>query len=613
MKIGAEYRPDGTCRFVVWAPTREEVTLGIISPHERCIPMERIHRGYWQAVVADLLPEIQYLYRLDGDRERPDPASHFQPHGVHGPSQLVDHDSFAWQDQTWKGLNLADTIVYELHVGTFTPSGTFDAIVPRLNDLKGLGLNAIELMPVGQFPGERNWGYDGVYPFAVQNSYGGPEALKRLVDACHQAGVAVILDVVYNHLGPEGNYLWDFGPYFTDRYRTPWGDAVNFDGAYSDEVRNFFIQNALHWFMRYHIDALRLDAVHAIHDRNAIPFLLELVQQIQALSRQLHRPFHLIAESNLNDARIITPLEQGGYGMDAVWCDDFHHALHSLLTGERHGYYVDFGAVHHLVKAISEGFAYSGEYSAFRKHRHGSSSKDRPGRQFVVFSQNHDQVGNRMLGERMSRLADFESLKLCAGLVLLSPYIPLLFMGEEYGEEAPFLYFVNHSDESLIEAVRKGRSEEFASFKWHGEPPDPQCIETFNKCRLHWDSRRAGRHGVLLEFYRALIHLRKENHCLATPDKSGLEVQGWENLKTLLVKRGNDRESSRAICLFNLHEMNVTVELADRVTADTWLKNLDSSETIWDGPGTLLPEVLVPNRSVTLQARSLAVYLTEGS
>ncbi len=611
MKIGADYQPDGTCRFVVWAPARQEVTLRLGSFHERRFPMKKTDKGYWEATLHDLSPQTEYLYSLDNLDDRPDPASHFQPHGVHGPSQVVNHHAFEWQDDAWQGLTLSEMIIYELHVGTFTPTGTFEAILPRLEDLQQLGVNAVEIMPVGQFPGERNWGYDGVYPFAVQNSYGGPQGLKRLVNACHHHGLAVILDVVYNHLGPEGNYLWDFGPYFTDRYRTPWGDAVNFDGAGSDEVRHFFLENALHWFTRYHIDALRLDAVHAVHDRNATPFLQELADRAGVLSKERQRSCHLIAESDLNDARLIRPAELGGYGLDAVWSDDFHHALHTLVTKERDGYYRDFGEVRHLVKALREGFAYSGEYSPFRDHRHGSSAKDRPGRQFVVFSQNHDQVGNRMLGERLTRLVDFEGLKLCAGLVLLSPYVPLLFMGEEYGEEAPFLYFVSHADPELVEAVRTGRTEEFASFKGLGTPPDPQDLETFLQCRLHWERRREGRHAVLLEFYRTLIRLRNSTPCLASLDKSRMDVREWEDLKTVLVRRWDGEQVSRAICLFNLEEVSVDLEDMEHLPRSTWKKTLDSSEAVWNGVGTVLPEVWDGSRPVTLQARSLAVYLAE--
>ncbi len=613
MKIGADYQVNGTGSFVVWAPARARMTLRLVSPAARRVLMEQTHNGYWQAIVPDLPEEAQYFYTLNGDRDRPDPASHFQPGDVHGPSQIVNHHRFEWRDQAWKGLNLAEMIIYELHVGAFTPSGTFDAIIPRLADLKALGVNTIELMPVAQFPGTRNWGYDGVFPFAVQNSYGGPTALKRLVNACHQTGLAVVLDVVYNHLGPEGNYLWDYGPYFTDRYRTPWGDAVNFDGAESDEVRNFFFENARHWFENYHCDGLRLDAVHAICDRSATPFLLELADRMQALSQTLQRPCYLIAESDLNDSRLIAPPALGGFGLDAVWCDDFHHALHALATGERHGYYVDFGAVEHLAKAMREGFVYAGEYSAFRRHRHGSSSKDRPGHQFLVFSQNHDQVGNRMLGERMSLLVDFERLKVGAGLVLLSPYVPLLFMGEEYGEEAPFLYFVDHADQDLIQAIRAGRAEEFAAFQWQGEPPDPSSLETFRQSKLHWEARGAGWQAVLLSFYGALIGLRKAIPCLSSLDKTAMDVRGWEDQKALLVRRWDREGATQALCLCTLKEEPVVLEISDHVPDHHWKKVLDSADAVWNGPGALLTEVLDPGRPVTLPARSLAVYLAEGN
>ncbi len=598
---------------MVWAPLREEVILKIVFPKDLLIPLERIDNGYWKTMVTGLSPDAQYLFRLGGNRERPDPASHYQPAGVHGPSQVINHHPFEWQDEAWKGLDVSEMIIYELHVGTFSAEGTFDAIIPRLREIREIGINAIEIMPVGQFPGERNWGYDGVHLFAVQNSYGGPNALKRLVDACHQAEIAVILDVVYNHLGPEGNYLWDFGPYFTDRYVTLWGNAINFDGPYSDEVRNFFIENALYWLSDYHIDALRLDAVHAMHDMSAKPFLQELAERTKAFAEERKKPHHLIAESDLNDARVIRPRELGGYGLDVVWCDGYHHAVHSLLTGEGGGYYVDFGSAHHLVKAIREGFAYSGEFSLFRKRRHGSRSTDRPGRQFVVFSQNHDQVGNRMLGERLSRLINFEGLKLCAGLIILSPYVPLLFMGEEYAEEAPFLYFVSHSDPDLIAAVRTGRRKEFESFKWKGEPPDPQDLQTFLQCRLNCESRTEGQRAILLEFYKTLIRLRKDTPCLSSPDKSRMKVHGWDDLKTILVKRWNKGRTSRVLCLFNLNEKDVSLTITDSVPTGSWKKKLDSSEAIWNGPATLLPPALDHERPVTLKAHSFAVYVAEGN
>ena len=366
-----------------------------------------------------------------------------------------------------------------MHLGTFTEEGTFDAVIPYLEELKDLGITAIELMPVAQFPGDRNWGYDGVDLFAAQNSYGGPQSLKHLVDSCHARGLAVVLDVVYNHPGPEGDYLGDFGPYFTQRYRTPWGAALNFDGAYSDEVRRFFIENALYWITECHIDALRLDAVHAILDHAARTFIEDLVTAVQERAEQLNRRVYLIAESSSNDARLITPRHAGGLGSDAQWCDDFHHSLHTLLTGELNGYYQDYGQVSHLAKAVREGFVYAGEYSSYRRRSHGTSSQGIPAHLVVVRAQNHDQVGNRMLGDSLGRLVGFESLELAAGVLLLSPFVPLIFMGEEYGEAAPFPYFISHTDSNLVEAVRQGRREEFDAFQQEGDPPDPQDEATF--------------------------------------------------------------------------------------------------------------------------------------
>jgi len=563
--------------------------------------------GYWKTAVGDAFPGTLYLYNLEEAKERPDPASQFQPQGVHRASQVVDHSSFNWEDGNWKGIDISRMIIYELHVCAFTPAGTFDAIIPRLGEIKEVGINAIEIMPVAQFPGERNWGYDGVYPFAVQNSYGGPDGLKRLVNECHKQGVSVILDVVYNHLGPEGNYFADYGPYFTEKYKTPWGSGLNFDGPYSDDVRNFFIENAIYWFDHYHIDALRLDAVHAIFDMSARPFLLELAERTQQFSKKQMRKFYLIAENDLNDTKVIRSRELGGCGIDAQWCDDFHHCLHTLLTGEDQGYYCDFGAIEHLVKSLREGFTYSGQYSKYRNKRQGNSCKDRQASQFVVFSQNHDQIGNRMLGERLSSLVSYESLKLAASAVILSPFIPLIYMGEEYGETAAFLYFTSHSDPGLIEGVRAGRREEFKEFAWQGEPPDPQSVETFLKSKLDWEKREKGNHRVLLNFYKALIKLRREVPAISNLDKDSLDAFGFEQEKVIFLRRWKD--ASQAFCLlnFNAEDVRIKAHLPD----GNWAKALDSSEKIWSGPGTFLPKTITPGVEVILRGRSSAMYIRQ--
>jgi len=607
MKIGAQWLGQKRCQFTVWAPHRESVSVRIVSPEERIISMDRDEKGYWHATGTGIQPDTLYFYRLDESMERPDPASHYQPQGVHGPSQVIDHTKFKWEDSNWKGIPLPEMIVYELHVGAFTTEGTFMAITDRLDDLIDLGINAIEIMPVAQYPGARNWGYDGVYPFSVQDSYGGPEGLKELVTTCHRRGLSVIIDAVYNHLGPEGNYLSNFGHYFTDKYRTPWGQAVNFDDAYSDEVRNYFIENALHWFRDYHIDALRLDATDAIHDHSARPFLGELAESVASFSSESQRKHLLIAESDLNDARVIQPKETGGYEMDAQWCDDFHHSLWTLLTGERNGYYESFGSIAQLVKSFREGFVYSGEYSSYRKRRHGNSSAERPAHQFVVCSQNHDQVGNRMLGERLSHVVSFEATKLAAATVILSPFVPLLFMGEEYGETAPFLYFVSHGDVNLIEAVRNGRKQEFQAFKWKGEPPDPQAEETFLRCKLNWHLRNEGRHRVLLDLYKRLIELRKSVKALSSLDKKSLEATGSEDARLILLRRWADESHVFCAMSFNHEKASFRVDHSAK-----WTKLLDTTDQRWGGPGASLPDQIESGEDVTIQPLSFALFEAEG-
>jgi maltooligosyltrehalose trehalohydrolase len=517
---------------------------------------------------------------------------------------------FSWDEGYWWGLPLREYIIYELHVGTFTPDGTFESIVPHLPELKALGVTAVELMPIGQFPGSRNWGYDGVYPFAVQHSYGGPDGLKRLVQACHRHGLAVVLDVVYNHLGPEGNYLGDYGPYFTDRYKTPWGPALNFDGPHSDEVRRFFIENALSWVTEFHIDALRLDAVHAIVDHSAQPFLEELGLAVHRRAEQLNRRIYAIAESALNDTRVIRPRELGGYGLDAQWNDDFHHALRVLMTGDRSGYYQDFGQLRQLAKAFGEGYVYTGEYSGYRRRRHGNSSRDIPALQLVVFAQNHDQVGNRMLGERLSQLVSFEALKLAACTVLLSPFIPLLFMGEEYGETAPFQYFVSHLDPQLVDAVRRGRREEFAAFAWSGEPPDPQDVATFLGAKLKHHLRRQGHHGVLFEFYQELIRLRKALPALACLSKERMHVLGFESEKVLFFRRWCDEQEACIVAHFGRSPTSVRVPLS----AGLWRKQLDSADRRWHGPGSPTSEAVDSKGevSLTLPPEACVIFIHTG-
>jgi maltooligosyltrehalose trehalohydrolase len=603
--LGGTYLGGGKCRFEVWAPAAERVEVHIIAPRDRVVPLERAPRGYHAGVVDGVEPGSRYLYRLNG-KERPDPASRFQPEGVHGPSEVIKTD-FDWRDQRWPGLPLEDYIIYELHVGTFTPEGTFDALIPRLEYLKQLGVTAVELMPIAQFPGRRNWGYDGVQPYAAQNTYGGPDGLKRLVDACHRSGLAVVLDVVYNHLGPEGNYFWDFGGgYFTERYKTPWGPAVNFDGPYSDEVRKYFIQNALYWIAECHIDALRIDAVHAILDHSPQPFLLELGDAVHAQGARLNRRVYLMPESADNDARLLKPRELGGLGLDSQWSDDFHHCVHVLLTGDRFGYYEDYSRLDQLAKAFREGFVYTGEYSPFRKRRHGSDSHEIPGQRFIIFSQNHDQVGNRMRGERLIHLAGFEAAKLAAGAVLLAPYVPLLFMGEEYGDSAPFPYFISHGDPGLVDAVRKGRREEFHSSE---EPPDPQAEATFQSAKLNPELRTKQPHAALFELYRELIRLRKEMPSLASPDKEAMEVVALEKKHLLFVRRWNAADESLIVYNFDPAPQKFDSSLV----SERWTKVIDSAEAKWQGKGSALERLIDAERPATLEiaGRAFALFRRE--
>lgn len=569
--------------FRVWAPRAAQVEVRQISGDDRIAALAPEGEGYFSGTVPAMKAGDLYTYLLDRTLERPDPASRCQPQGVHGPSQVLAPSSHKWQDSHWQGMTLADFVIYELHVGTFSPEGTFAGVQQRLDYLCELGITALELMPVAQFPGERNWGYDGVYPYAVQTSYGGEYGLKGLVDACHRRGIAVILDVVYNHLGPEGNYFHAFGPYFTDRYQTPWGDAVNFDGPGSDGVRDYFVGNALFWIEEYHIDALRLDAVHGIFDNSARHFLDELGEAVHKLAATVGRKAYLIAESDLNDSRLIRPRQEGGYGLDVQWNDDFHHALHALLTQERQGYYEDFGQFEQLLTAFREGFVYAGSYSPYRQRRHGNDASDIDPLHFVVCSQNHDQVSNHKDGDRLARHLDLERLKLAAGTVLLSPFLPLLFMGEEYGETAPFHYFISHTDTALIEAVRSGRQKEFAAFGWEGKVSAPQDEATFQRSRIDIGLRHQGQHAQLYGLYCRLIALRKKNPSLGAGSRQSCTVTRVDESPALLLTREIGNHCSLCILNFGIGPLAI-----DLPRPGTWDLLLDSSAHEYGGPGVHL-------------------------
>jgi maltooligosyltrehalose trehalohydrolase len=505
--------------FSVWSPQAKSVELVV---NDRRIALAPIAGGYWQTN-ADIARGVGYKYSIDSAAPIPDPRSRWQPDGVHGESYLVPEAKAEVHRQSFTPAPLKRAVIYELHLGTFTPEGTYDAARGKLGYLSELGVTHVELMPLASFPGQRGWGYDGVDLYAPFPAYGNPAQLSAFVEACHARGLAVILDVVYNHFGPDGNYLAQFAPYFTDRYKTPWGSAINYDSAQSDEVRRFVIDNALMWLGAYGIDGLRLDAVHAIFNFEAVHVLEELAAAVKELGKEQGRSFVLIAESDLNDPRLVHSPARGGYGLDAHWCDDFHHAVHRYFTGETAGYYADFAGLKDVAAALREGYVYQGQYSVFRQRRHGRPPVGLEAHQLVVSAQNHDQIGNRAQGERLSMLLGVPQLKAIAALTLLSPYVPLLFQGEEWGASTPFLYFTDHQDPELGRLVAEGRAREFDAFRWQGAVPNPQDPATFERSKLNWAELSQPTHAELLEWYRALIHLRSDK--VELPRESGADSQ----------------------------------------------------------------------------------------
>lgn len=604
--IGAEYLQKETCTFRVWSPFAEKVEL-VLKKDGKYVDLQKDSDGYWERTLENIEAGTLYKFRLDEESEFPDPASRSQPEGVHAWSQVTAPKNFIWNDAHHKPVQLADMVIYELHVGTFTREGTFEAVIEKLDHLLETGVNTLELMPVAQFPGNRNWGYDGVYPFAAQNSYGGPEGLKKLVDACHQKGMSILLDVVYNHLGPEGSYLAEYGPYFTDKYHTPWGKAINFDDRYSDHVRNYFIQNALMWLEEFHFDGLRLDAIHEIIDRGAHHFLKELSLSVDALENKTGRHYYLIAESDLNDSRIINTYDRGGYGLEAQWVDDFHHSLHTLLTGEDEGYYKDYGKINYLAKAYKQAFVYDGIYSRFRKRRVGNSPDGLASYQRVVCIQNHDQVGNRMLGERLSKLVSFEELKLAAGVLLTAPFVPMLFMGEEFGETNPFQYFVSHGDPDLVKAVREGRKREFEYFlQTHSDSdfPDPQAEETFEHSKINWEFGNDGKKDHIFRFYKELLRLRKSGH-FEPFRNDNMQVEADVNKQLLHVSASKGDRS--LLALFNFGSSATSLKLNEDAASPKLV--LASADQKWGGPEKFA-ETFGAGKEMEVPPGSFVIYKT---
>jgi maltooligosyltrehalose trehalohydrolase len=588
---------DGRCTFTVWAPLRKQVALQLQGKSTTIHSLVPDDRGFWSITLDSFRNGDRYLFRLDDQALFPDPASRSQPEGVHGPSAIAD-SAYPWTDDKWKGLPLEDMILYELHTGTFTPAGTFEGVISKLDHLVKTGINTIEIMPVAQFPGTRNWGYDGVYPFAVQHSYGGVAGLKRLVNEAHTRGLAVILDVVYNHQGPEGNYFPEYGPFFTDKVKTFWGDAINYDGAYADGVRQFYFQNALQWLDEFHLDGLRLDAVHAIWDFSARHFFEELREKVTALEERTGRKKVLIAELDLNNPRYINPPSVGGYGLDGQWIDEFHHALHALVTGEMNGYYEDFGETAHLAKSLKDSYVYTGQYSVHRKKSFGVTPERNPYGQFVVFAQNHDQIGNRLLGDRLAEKLSLEALKLTAATVLLSPHVPMLFMGEEYGETRPFQYFISHTDAELVENVRKGRRQEFKYFNWEGEIPDPQSEEVFRQCVLSWEEN-----ATLSFFYQYLISFRKSREAMKGRTRDTVTVFDPAEDKVIAFERKHNADHLLIVLNFN----KAVSVFTPQISGSLW-KIFDSSSETWDGPGEITAQGSGVHEPVRINPESAVIF-----
>lgn len=621
---GAAIKPDGA-HFCVWSPQSRSMEV-FLPETDAYVAMEPRPFGYWTCIIPDLTPGTKYLYRINGSETHPDPASRYQPEGVHGPSALVEPD-FPWTDQNWCGVPLEKYVLYELHVGVYTPEGTFEALIPHLENLKELGVTAIELMPICQFPGKRNWGYDGVYPFAPQESYGGPVGLKKLVDAAHRIGIAIVLDVVYNHLGPEGNYVGRFGPYFSDCYKTPWGDALNFDGPYSGGVREFFLQNVEYWIREYHVDGLRLDAAHEIHDKSPTHILAEFQQVVSRLDRELNRRVHMMIECDANDVRYLNPPQMGGYGIEAQWLDDFHHALYTHVPEvESWRYDQDYGAIDSVRRAYAEGFVFSGQYTPSRKRRHGTNSSGIDPSRFIVFMQNHDQIGNKLYGTRLAAETTFEASKMCAAAYILSPYIPMLFMGEEMLETSPFMFFVDHSDEDLLEAVRVGRRRDFMQEDDTGEFPDPIEQDTFEQCVLDHSRLSDPKRAMTWKYYKEVLRLRREHPAIANVAREQIQVKLWEAEECLTVMRQTRDGATILILNFSDQDQTLHIPLPTGRPPDPedlcaknyddspearfrWKLLLASAAEEWGGPGTIAPATLEREGTAEVQIRFSSALL----
>lgn len=605
--LGATVIPGGGVRFRVWAPRVRRMDVRIVAPFERTISMRRVEGDVFEATVEEAAAGAAYVYVIDGAAARPDPRSRRQARGVHGPSTVVDPAAFPWTDVAWRGLDLAACVFYECHVGSFTPEGTFDAAVERLSHLRDLGVTVLELMPVGAFPGTRGWGYDGVHPFAPQESYGGPDGLRRLVDAAHRAGLGVALDVVYNHLGPEGNYLREFGPYFTSRYLVPWGEAVNFDGADALEVRRWAAENAAAWVREYRVDALRLDAVHAIFDSSPRHVLTDVAEAARAEAARRGVPVHVVAESALNDQAISLPAAAGGLGLDSQWNDEVHHALRTAITREAPGYLAPYGRMADLARALTHGFVGPGTDVRTRASISGDATA-LGGHGLVAFLQNHDQVANASGGLRFAALAGVEAAKAAAAVVLCAPHLPMLFMGEEWAEAAPFLFFADFGDEALRAAVRAGRVREMRELGFDAAAGDPFAPETLARSRLDWSAPAREPHAAVLRLYRDLLALRRSTPALRNGRKDLTRRRFDEEARTILLER-RDPAAPPALLVANLGADPATlrVEASAPLALALW-----TAAALYAGPGAPPPPARIAGAdSVALAPRSAAIFTGE--
>ncbi len=569
--------------FEVWAPLAHSLEVQV---NGKKYPLTPGDHKIWRVDVAEAGPGMDYGFILNGEEPAvPDPRSPWQPNGVNGLSRIVDHAAYQWKDDGFQAIPLASAVIYELHVGTFTPEGTLDAAIGKLDYLKELGITHVELMPLAAFSGQHGWGYDGVALFAPHQVYGGPDAVKRFVDAAHARRLAVIHDVVYNHFGPSGNYTGKFGPYLNENHKTPWGGATNLEDAGSDRVRRFFCDNALMWLRDYHFDGLRLDAVTAYVDRSAVHFLEQLSDEVKVLSAATARHLVLVAESDLNDPRVVRAKEAGGFGIDAQWSDDFHHALWSVLTGDQMGYYEDFGTIKQLATSLEEVYVYQGQFATNRRRSHGRSVHTLPGYRFLGYIQNHDQIGNRATGERLSDLVNAGRVKIGAAVVMLSPMVPMVFEGEEWAASTPFQYFTDHEDEELGRLVSEGRRQEFGAFGWSPEEvPDPQAKESFERSRLNWDEIQMGEHKEILDWYKKLIALRRSSSSLLNGHLDEVTVRFDEDAKWLLMRRGEFELG------FNLGKEAVTLPLS--VEGGIVLSS-DDRNAVDAGQVTIVPDAVV--------------------